>query len=83
MHLLLFPSSLLLPLLFHTPAPLVLKNQPPWPGPEVVSAQSLPAPLPPPLPTTAVVVHLLSCVWLFATPWTVARQASLAMGLLR
>ena len=26
-----------------------------------------------------VVVHLLSRVWLFATPWTVARQASLAI----
>ena len=25
-----------------------------------------------------VVVQLLSCVWLFATPWTVARQASLS-----
>ena len=32
-----------LPLLFHTPAALVLENQPPRPGPEVVSAQSLPA----------------------------------------
>ena len=24
-------------------------------------------------------VHLLSCVWLFATPWTVARQVSLSI----
>ena len=24
-------------------------------------------------------VHLLSCVWLFATPWTAARQASLSI----
>ena len=34
-----------------------------------------------------VVVQLISCVWLFATPWTVARQASLSFsisqGLLR
>ena len=27
-----------------------------------------------------VVVQLLSCVWLFVTPWTVAHQASLSMG---
>ena len=27
---------------------------------------------------TAAVVQLLSCVWLFATPWTVALQASLS-----
>ena len=26
-----------------------------------------------------VVVQLLSCVWLFATPWTAARQASLSI----
>ena len=28
-------------------------------------------------------VKLLSCVWLFATPWTVAYQASLSMGFSR
>ena len=27
-----------------------------------------------------VCVHLLSCVWSFATPWTIAHQASLSMG---
>ena len=28
-------------------------------------------------------MHMLSCVWLFATPWTVAHQASLSMILSR
>ena len=28
-------------------------------------------------------VNLLSCVWLFVTLWTVARQASLSMGFSR
>ena len=28
-----------------------------------------------------VVVQLISCVWLFATPWTVARQASLSFSI--
>ena len=32
---------------------------------------------------TLVVVELLSHVWLFATPWTVAHQAPLSMGLSR
>ena len=27
----------------------------------------------------AVFIHSLSCVWLFATPWTAARQASLSI----
>ena len=26
---------------------------------------------------------VVSCVWLFATPWTVARQAPLSMGFLK
>ena len=30
------------------------------------------------IPGALVVVQLLSCVWLFATPWTAARQASLS-----
>ena len=30
-----------------------------------------------------VVVQLLSCVWLFEAPWTIACQASLSMGSLR
>ena len=30
-----------------------------------------------------IVVSLLSCVHLFAAPWTVARQALLSMGFLR
>ena len=30
-----------------------------------------------------VIVKSLSCVWLFATPWTVAYQASLSMGFSR
>ena len=29
-----------------------------------------------------VCMHVLSCVWLFVTPWTVAHQASLSMGFL-
>ena len=29
-----------------------------------------------------VVVHLLSCVWLFAISWTVARQSPLSLGFL-
>ena len=29
-------------------------------------------------PKTITVVHSLSCIWLFATPWTAARQASLS-----
>ena len=29
-------------------------------------------------PQPIVVLHLLSCVWLFATPWTAARQSSLS-----
>ena len=28
-------------------------------------------------------VHMLSHVWLFATPWTIARQAPLSMGFFR
>ena len=43
---------------------------------------------PSPVPTTTalfsvpfVVVQLLSCVWLFATPWTAARQASLSLAI--
>ena len=31
-------------------------------------------------PLVVVLVRLLSRVWLFATPWTVARQAPLSMG---
>ena len=27
-----------------------------------------------------IVAYLLSCVWLFVTPWTVAHQASLSVG---
>ena len=27
-----------------------------------------------------VVVQLLSCVWLFVTPWTITHQAPLSMG---
>ena len=30
-----------------------------------------------------IVVQLLSCVWLFATPWTAARQASLSFTISR
>jgi hypothetical protein len=29
------------------------------------------------------VCQLLSCIWLFAAPWTVARQAPLSMGFYR
>ena len=29
------------------------------------------------------VYELLSCVWLFVTPWTAARQAPLSMGILQ
>ena len=33
--------------------------------------------------TVAVLISRFSCVWLFATPWTVARQAPLSMGFSR
>ena len=32
---------------------------------------------------TSFVVYLLSCVWLFATAWTVTCQAPLSMGFFR
>ena len=35
------------------------------------------------LKSTIVAVELLSCVWLFVTPWTVVRQASLSLGFSR
>ena len=39
--------------------------------------------LPPIPPSTEVKVKSLSCVWLFATPWTVTYQASPSMGFSR
>ena len=45
-----------------------------------LSQYKLPAAVPP-WRLCAVLVQLLSQVWLFATPWTVACQAPLSMGL--
>ena len=46
---------------------------------------TLPDPHPIPLVTTALfsVICVLICIWLIATPWTVARQAPLSMGFSR